>query len=46
MVLGNPGRDTEFEELQTLEDAINTAPLGVELATTAEVVHRFFGSAG
>lgn len=46
MVLENPVRDGEFEELQTLEDAINTAPLGVELATTAEVVDGFFGSAG
>ena len=46
MVLENPVRDGEFEELQTLEDASNTAPLGVELATTAEVVDGFFGSAG
>lgn len=46
MVLENPVRAGEFEELQTLEDAINTAPLGVELATTAEVVDGFFGSAG
>jgi hypothetical protein len=46
MVLENPVRDGEFEELQTLENAINTAPLGVELATTAEVVDTFFGSAG
>jgi hypothetical protein len=46
MVLENPVRDNEFEELQTLEDAINTAPVGVELATTAEIVDCFFGSAG
>lgn len=46
MVLENPVRDGEFEELQTLEDAINAAPLGVELATTGEVVDGFFGSAG
>jgi hypothetical protein len=46
LVLENPVRDGEFEDFQTLEDAINTAPLGVELATTAEVVDGFFGSAG
>jgi hypothetical protein len=46
MVLENPVRDGEFEELQTLEDAINAAPHGVELATTGEVVDGFFGSAG
>lgn len=45
-VLENPVRDGEFGELQDLEDAINTAPLRVELATTAEVVDGFFGSAG
>lgn len=46
MVLENPVRDGEFAELQTLEDALNVAPLGVELATTAEVVDGFFGTAG
>lgn len=46
MVMENPVRDNEFEELQTLEDAINSAPVGVELATTAEIVDGFFGSAG
>lgn len=46
MVLENPIRDGEFGELQNLEDAINTAPLGIELATTAEVVAEFFGSSG
>lgn len=46
MVLENPVRDGEFDQLQTLEDAINAAPLGVELATTGEVVDRFFGGAG
>lgn len=45
-VLENPVRDGEFVELQDLEDAINTAPLRVELATIAEVVDGFFGSAG
>lgn len=46
MTLENPVRDGEFTELQTLEDGINAAPLGVELATAAEVVDGFFGSAG
>lgn len=46
MALENPVRDGEFAELQTLEDAINTAPLSVELATAAEVVDGFFGTAG
>jgi hypothetical protein len=44
MVLENPVRDGEFETLRTLEDAINAAPLGVELATSAEVVNEFFGA--
>lgn len=44
MVLENPVRDGEFEALQTLEDGINAAPLGVELATAAEVVDHFFGT--
>jgi hypothetical protein len=46
MVIENAVRDGEFEELQTLEDAINAAPLGVELATAAEVVDGFFSTAG
>ena len=46
MVVENPVRDNEFEELQTLADAISAAQLGIELATTAEVVDGFFGSAG
>lgn len=46
MVLENPVRPGEFWELQALEDAINAAPLGVELAATAEVVNAFFGSEG
>jgi hypothetical protein len=45
-VLENPVRDGEFAELQTLEDAINAAPLGVELATLGKVVDEFFGTAG
>jgi hypothetical protein len=46
MVLENPVRDGEFAELQTLEDATNTAPLGVELATPAEIVGGCFGTVG
>ena len=46
MVLDNPVRDGEFGELQELEDAINAAPLGVELATAAELVDGFFGAPG
>ncbi len=41
-VLENPVRDGEFEELQLLEDVVNTAPAGKELATTAEVVDAYF----
>lgn len=44
MVLENPVRGGDFEVLQTLEDGINAAPLGVELATAAEVVDQFFGT--
>lgn len=43
MVLDNPVRDGEFGELQELEDAINAAPLGIELATAAELVDGFSG---
>lgn len=46
MVLENPVRDGEFSDLQFLEDVINAAPAGVELATPAQVVDGFFGSAG
>jgi hypothetical protein len=43
-VLENPVRDGEFEELQLLEEVIHTAPLGVELATSGELVDTFFGA--
>ena len=46
MVLDNPVRDGEFGELQELEDAINAAPLGIELATAAELVDGFSGTPG
>lgn len=46
MVLENPVRDGEFGDLQDLEDAINAAPLGVELATAAELVDGFSGTPG
>jgi hypothetical protein len=45
-VLENPVRDGEFPELQGIEDVVNAAPIGVELANTDEVVNTFFGSAG
>jgi hypothetical protein len=38
MVLGNPVRKGELEELHELQDVVNAAPVGVELASTAEVV--------
>ena len=37
MVLGNPVRPGELEELHELQDTINAAPLGTELCTAAEV---------
>lgn len=46
MVLENPVREGEFEDLQFLEDVINSAPAGNELATPAQVVDAHFGSAG
>lgn len=42
MVLGNPVRPGELEELHELQDVVNAAPVGVELATTAEVVAAYF----
>lgn len=44
MVLENPVRESEFEELQSLEDVIDSAPAGNELATPAQVVDAFFGA--
>lgn len=46
MVLENPVRGGELQELHLVEDVVNTAPLGVELCGTAEVVDAFFGAAG
>lgn len=43
MVLENPVRAGELEELHELQDTIHVGPVGVELATTAEVVATFFG---
>ena len=40
MVLGNPVRKGELEELHELQDVVNAAPVGVELASTAEVNGR------
>lgn len=37
MVLGNPVRPGELEELHELQDVVNAAPVGVDLASTAEV---------
>lgn len=45
-VLENPVREGEFQDLQDLEDVVNAAPLGVELATTAEVVEAHFRTVG
>jgi len=36
-VLENPVRDGEFGDQQLLEDLINVAPVGLELATSAEM---------
>lgn len=46
MVIENPVRRGELQELQLVEDVANTAPLGVELCSTAEVVDAHFGTAG
>lgn len=42
-VLENPVRGGEFDELRLLEDVILTAPVGVELASSGELVDAFFG---
>lgn len=44
MVLENPVRDGEFADLSFLEDVVNAAPAGNELATPAQVVDAFFGA--
>jgi hypothetical protein len=43
MVLENPVRPGELEELHDLQDTINAGPVGVELATAAEVFAACFG---
>ncbi len=42
LVLENPVRDGELEELHDLQDVVNAGPLGVELATAAEVFAACF----
>ena len=44
MVLENPVRDGELGELHVIQDVVNTGPVGVELATAAEVIEAFFGA--
>ncbi len=44
-VIENPVKDGELQDLQLVEDVVNVAPLGVEVASTAEVVTAFFESA-
>lgn len=44
MVLENPVRDGELEDLHVVQDAINAGPVGVELATAAEIIEAFFGA--
>lgn len=46
MVMENPIREGEFDQLQLLEDVINTAPFGVELATALQMVDAHFGDVG
>ena len=43
-VIENPVKDGELQDLQTVEDVVNVAPLGVEVANTAEVVAAFSGA--
>jgi hypothetical protein len=45
-VLENPVRPGEFEDLQFLEDTVNSASVGVELATPVQIVDAFFGTSG
>ena len=46
MVIENPVRNGELQELQLVEDVANTAPLGVALCSTAQVVDAYFGTGG
>ena len=43
-VIENPVKDGELQDLQAVEDVVNVAPLGVEVASTAEVVNAYFGA--
>lgn len=43
MVLENPVRAGELAELHDIQDVVNAGPVGVELATTGEVVAAYFG---
>lgn len=43
-VIENPVRAGELQELQAIEDAVNAAPVGAEVCTSAEVVTAFFGA--
>lgn len=44
MVLENPVRDGELGELHVIQDVVNAGPVGVELATSAEVIEAYFGA--
>jgi hypothetical protein len=43
MVLENPVRQGELDDLHVIQDVANAGPVGVELATAAEVIEAFFG---
>lgn len=43
MVIENPVREGELEDLHAVEDVAHVAQVGVELCGTAEVVAAFFG---
>jgi hypothetical protein len=44
MVLENPVRQGELDELHAIQDVVNAGPVGVELATSAEVIEAYFGA--
>ena len=43
MVLENPVRNGELADLHDIQGVVNAGPVGVELATTAEIVAAYFG---
>lgn len=43
MVLENPVRERELAELHDIQDVVNAGPVGVELASSAEVIEAYFG---